>query len=440
MRLPFPKTFVLFLVCGCSLCNALHSFAHGETSVLCSATQEPGADTERTGGPNNRVADNLQREAKSSASATTASLEFPRSTFYRVSTDPSATPDQKRVVSILKQKVGKQDDREAYVALRSRRALSLSNLDLIDISLIADLVNLVDLSLGNNRIKDISPLENLRGLKSLYLSNNRISDISPLAGLGNLEELYLSHNMISGVDALSSLSSLFKVRLDHNRIKDVSSLPSAHAMMELNLGGNLIQDITALARFANREKTIICRYDIEFLTLSNNRIRDLSPLKGLMISSLNLSGNAMVDMEGLVGADGINNLIFTNSGLDSAECFAKLVQLEILNVSGNRISDVSPLSRLENLISVDLSSNTLCNPTPLAGLPRIQSLYLEHNPISDITDLSSALARRDRKGQINLIGCPAGKDVASIKRLEDSGWSVYTDKDIVPMPGTSHGP
>jgi len=67
---------------------------------------------------------------------------------------------------------------------------------IVDISFIAELINLNYFLCHNNNIVDISPLAGLINLTHIYLNNNSISDISPLAGLTNLNLLYLYDNNI----------------------------------------------------------------------------------------------------------------------------------------------------------------------------------------------------------------------------------------------------
>lgn len=60
--------------------------------------------------------------------------------------------------------------------------------------------NLTGLKLSENQIQDISVLANLTNLTELYLWNNQIQDISALLNLTNLTGLDLSENPINPQD------------------------------------------------------------------------------------------------------------------------------------------------------------------------------------------------------------------------------------------------
>lgn len=68
--------------------------------------------------------------------------------------------------------------------------------DLVDITPLAALENLVEVDLRDNQIVDISPLQNLEKLEIALLRNNQISDITPLMGLKNLKVIWLTGNPV----------------------------------------------------------------------------------------------------------------------------------------------------------------------------------------------------------------------------------------------------
>lgn len=85
-------------------------------------------------------------------------------------------------------------------AIQNLTGLKLSENQIQDISVLANLTNLTELYLYENPIQDISVLANLTNLTSLYLWDNQIQDISVLASLIKLEYLYLADNPINPTD------------------------------------------------------------------------------------------------------------------------------------------------------------------------------------------------------------------------------------------------
>jgi internalin A len=68
-----------------------------------------------------------------------------------------------------------------------------------------------------------------------------------------------------------------------------------------------------------------------------------------------------------------------------------LINLETLDLRGNRITDISPLSGLANLRYLDLSNNRIKDISPLSGLKNLRDLYLFDNRITDKSSLSGLI-------------------------------------------------
>ncbi|MFW0859183.1 MAG: leucine-rich repeat domain-containing protein [Dehalococcoidia bacterium] len=58
------------------------------------------------------------------------------------------------------------------------------------------------LHIGNNQIVDISPLSGLINLVRLNLMDNQVSDLSPLSGLTNMTLLWLWDNQVTDLSPL----------------------------------------------------------------------------------------------------------------------------------------------------------------------------------------------------------------------------------------------
>ena len=100
--------------------------------------------------------------------------------------------------------------------------------------------NLTELYLSDNQIQDISVLANLTNLTSLGLRDNKIQDISALANLTNLTSLDLWDNKIQDISALANLTNLTSLDLWDNKIQDISVLASLIKLECLNLSAKPI--------------------------------------------------------------------------------------------------------------------------------------------------------------------------------------------------------
>ncbi len=104
-------------------------------------------------------------------------------------------------------------------------ALSLSGLDVVDLTGLEYCTNLKRLELHDNEISDISSLASLTSLTRLYLHDNEIIDISPLALLVNLTDLRLHNNLIVDIEPLvanSGLSAPDAITLANNPLDSAS--------------------------------------------------------------------------------------------------------------------------------------------------------------------------------------------------------------------------
>ncbi len=74
--------------------------------------------------------------------------------------------------------------------------------------------------LAQNQIIDISPLKNLDNIVVLMLYDNKISDISPLENLIEITDLLLDNNRIKDIKPLKKLKKLnIRLRLERNHIE-----------------------------------------------------------------------------------------------------------------------------------------------------------------------------------------------------------------------------
>lgn len=106
--------------------------------------------------------------------------------------------------------------------------------------------------------------------------------------------------------------------------------------------------------------------NLEELALYNQRISDISQLKGLKIRKLGLAGNSIGDISALSSCKG----------------------LVVLDVAGNPIRTISPLSKLTNLDDLDISSTKINDITPLKGL-NIEGLSMIETRVTDHETLTT---------------------------------------------------
>lgn len=166
--------------------------------------------------------------------------------------------------------------------------------------------NLEWLSLVNQQESSLEPLKNCKKLKHLDMRNNdKITDISPLSNLVNLEELDMRSVKCGNIEALSNCKKLRSLIAFSCGIKDLKPLENLLNLEYLEIEFNEFEDVSALKNLTNLKYLDISKlgmkYDIfgnknptvksiaaleklvnlEFLSISSNDIKDLTPLKNM---------------------------------------------------------------------------------------------------------------------------------------------------------------
>ncbi|CAB9524461.1 leucine rich repeat [Seminavis robusta] len=212
-------------------------------------------------------------------------------------------------------------------------------------------------------------------LTVLDMSYNVIRDMDPVSFCPNLTELYLANNKLKTMAGLKGLSKLRKIDLGANRIRimDAEELSGLVSLEELWLGKNKIEKIEGLENLKNLRR----------LDVQSNRITQVE----------NLTSQNDTLEELFLGHNGITSEGITlESGL--AQAFPNL---NVLDLSRNRIISTAPLAHLTSLEELWLSGNKIASFTdvePLSALGShgLDTVYLEYNPVADEFEYRKKLA------------------------------------------------
>ena len=147
---------------------------------------------------------------------------------------------------------------------------------------------------------------------------------------------------------------------------------------------NRIKSLEPLANLSQL-KTLILRQD---------GLVDISPLKGLVnLEKLDLQGNKEIrDASAVSDMKKLKVLVLADGGVSSIDAVSGLEKLEHLDISNNTVSNLPDLSKLRNVQFFDASRNSLGNEdvVKIAAMRGLRELNLSSN--SSITDIRS-LAR-----------------------------------------------
>ena len=166
------------------------------------------------------------------------------------------------------------------------------------------------------------------------------------------------------------------------------------SVIELDLSGRNIQYLDGIEALRN----------LRVLNLSNNRVRDFTPLGKLRkLQELDLSSNRIHGISSLPSMPGLKRLVLWNNRISDVTSLAKNQQLEYLDLSANRIEDISPLVELYKLRTLNLRQNRVTDITPLAGLTNLTYLNLHSNtkiqdltPVVNLVNLEELILRNVR--------------------------------------------
>ena len=205
---------------------------------------------------------------------------------------------------------------------------------LADITAIEGFTTLKVMELGNTNVSDIRPISKLTSLVSLFIYSSKIQDISPLEKTTKLRQLGLAQNFITDITPLSKLTDLSRVMLKRNKIADLASLSHLKQLKTLHVGP-YVTDLTPLQDLAE-----LSEIDLSF----NLELRDISPLKSLPISFLNLQFTDVEDISPICTDKMAESLVFmflANASITSVPSeLSKMTSLMVLDLGNNELEAI----------------------------------------------------------------------------------------------------
>lgn len=345
-------------------------------------------------------------------------------------------------------------DREIMMSDVSKiEKLDISYSDIDDLSFLSYLPHLKELDISQTNVTDISVLKELPALEKLRLYDTNIIDIGALVYLPNIKSLYL--NYIDGLDlnVLKELSMLEELSISVKKnteietknfevigylnnlrylglvgdFDDISFLSNLTSLQELYFIGDIFEyirsggsseaiDFSSLSNLLNLKK----------LTLVGAKVKDISALANLQNLEYLFLGDfsrciysSVSDISPLENLVNLKSLYLTSLvQIRNTEVLSNLINLEVLNLSYNKIEDISMVHNLVNLKELYLSDNALTDISSLNNLTRLERLDLSRNEITDISSLENLTNLK----YINLSENPIS-DYSSVSFVE----SLYTD-------------
>ncbi len=215
-----------------------------------------------------------------------------------------------------------------------------------------------------------------------------------------LEELIITDGRSGSLGVLSSLSKLAHLQIVDTAVQaeDLAVIGALPKLEKLTLRG------CSLSTTAGLEKAVGLRY----LDLSNNTIRNISPLASLMsLQELYLQNNALTDL----------------SSLSAIKTLSKL------NVSGNALTTINPICSLNGLTWLDASNNQLTAVEQISGLTMLKELYLSKNLLEDVSGLDACTALQVLYLDNNLL-----TDISMLSGLDKLSMLNFSYNQVIELP------
>ncbi len=287
---------------------------------------------------------------------------------------------------------------------------------------VEDLARLKKLNLYRRGVESLQGLQYATNLEMLEATGNSISDLSPLAGLVSLRSLFLDENMIERVDALGELSELNLLYLSRNRIASIEPLLGLIRLEVLGIGENgLLFDFRegieptpaganskAIRTFEERGVRIegfngsayIEGNMIKFASadMITEGVSFADPaLRHVIEVQLLLDPGAQITPEMM---EAFKELDLSYLGIHSLKGLEFATELEVLNISGNKIIDLEPLRTLKKLHTLILDEQGRIEDfSPLGELKK----KLELLSLKGVTgDYASVLTKLTNLKKLNI--------------------------------------
>lgn len=295
---------------------------------------------------------------------------------------------------------------------------------------------LTSLHIGRNRISSLNgTLRQLTDMKWLFINGNNLTtlddefpDTAPLlemlmASYNHLEKLpktvknlvalntcHVNNNELRSLDGLfSHRNSLIRLYLEHNKIEYLAEdeFLKSENIDEINLSTNLIPSLNkSLLYITNLRNAIISGnllrefsmqeiyklMKLRYLDLSYNRIEKLTgrhenvveiPSLTLLYQLL-LGNNLLKSLDGaLAGLGNLRRLILSDNLLENiyAEDFERMEELEILDLSNNRLKSLEAFSKVIFCVKGNFYEQSFANNfrNSQAYLPTLETLNASFN-------------------------------------------------------------
>lgn len=165
--------------------------------------------------------------------------------------------------------------------------------------------------------------------------------------------------------------------------------------------------------------------DISEVTSLNLSGKNISNLEGLQyfkgLQTLNLSNNKLSDLSSLPNIQGLKTLNVSKNSLKSLDGVGKLESLTTLNIADNQVNNIASVSTLSNLVTFEATNNKLTNVSALSKLESLKIVKVKGNDNVDLRSIRGMVG-------LTLTADPQTK-IGSITMGRWSGWTSSFERN-----------
>lgn len=254
--------------------------------------------------------------------------------------------------------------------------------NIIDLSDLAQMVNLEELALCNQKIEDISGLKELP-LKKLYLSKNMITDFSVLLNLIDMDTLCIMENPAENLSVIGECTGILRLNIQGMNLTDIDFLKNLSLdyldMSNVEVENNIFEPLTEMKKLDT-----LCMCDVN--EAAAETLSQMSTLKALFMWG---DSTILENLKPLKGMTHLETLAFTTQ-ISSLEGIEQFPSLNFLSVSFSPVKDLSPVTGAKNLQVIDISNADIKNFEPLFGHSGLTEVHCTEEQKEEIMKIDSS--------------------------------------------------
>lgn len=170
--------------------------------------------------------------------------------------------------------------------------------------------------------------------------------------------------------------------------------------------------------------------EIRFVSLFQAGVKDITPLEGLSLTYLDLTGSPISDLSPLTGMP-LEELYLESTEVNDVSLLAGM-PLRILRMEHTPVEDISPLAGM-GIQQLNLFDTQVADIGPVADMP-LQILWLSGTKVENLDALAEKSLESLDIQDTSIADLQVLKTMTSLKRLNIAGSAV---SDLTPLAGLS---